>query len=124
MGSRRLAVFGCCARTPKFGVHSTASRSIPGDAQIHFCCASRTSLTAVPGDTSAMESLERLQGLHADLVAFSETRLANIDRLWQELEESIQDFKKLLDKSTPAASDRDAYNNGTLLIELHDRPSC
>jgi nuclear pore complex protein Nup205 len=61
---------------------------------------------------SAMESLERLQGLHADLVAFSETRLINIDRLSQELEDSIQDFKNLLDKAATAASDRDAYNNG------------
>jgi nuclear pore complex protein Nup205 len=61
-----------------------------------------------------MDSLERLQGLHADLVAFTETRLPNIDRLWQELEESIQDFKNLLDKSAPASSDRDAYNQGGL----------
>ena len=60
-----------------------------------------------------MDSLERLQGLHADLIAFTETRLANIDRLWQELEDSIQDFKKLLDNSIPAPTDRDAYNNGT-----------
>ena len=59
-----------------------------------------------------MDSLERLQGLHADLVAFTETRLANIDRLWHELSESIQDFKNLLDKSTAAPSDREAYNNG------------
>lgn len=59
-----------------------------------------------------MESLERLQGLHADLVAFAETRLANIDRLWQELEASIQDFRRLLDKPVPTANDRDAYNNG------------
>ncbi|OCT45321.1 nuclear pore complex protein [Cladophialophora carrionii] len=63
-----------------------------------------------------MESLERLQGLHADLVAFSETRFANIDRLWQELEGSLQDFRRLLDKSTSAASDRDAYNNGKLSV--------
>lgn len=45
-----------------------------------------------------MESLERLQGLHQDLVAFSETKLASIDRLWQELEASIEDFQALLDK--------------------------
>jgi len=62
-----------------------------------------------------MDSLSRLQGLHADLVAFTETRLANIDRLWQELEDSIQDFKKLLDKTTPTSADRDAYNNGVMI---------
>ncbi|KIW21548.1 hypothetical protein PV08_02128 [Exophiala spinifera] len=63
-----------------------------------------------------MESLLRLQGLHADLVAFAETRLANIDRLWQELEDSIQDFKSLLDKTVPSASDREAYNGGKLKV--------
>ncbi|KIY04033.1 uncharacterized protein Z520_00725 [Fonsecaea multimorphosa CBS 102226] len=64
-----------------------------------------------------MDSLSRLQGLHADLVAFTETRLANIDRLWQELEDSIQDFRKLLDKTTPTSADRDAYNNGKLSVD-------
>lgn len=59
-----------------------------------------------------MDTLERLQGLHADLLSFTETRLANIDRLWQELEESVQDFRKLLDKPTPSDSDREAYNSG------------
>ncbi|OAG42831.1 hypothetical protein AYO21_02782 [Fonsecaea monophora] len=61
-----------------------------------------------------MDSLSRLQGLHADLVAFTETRLANIDRLWQELEDSIQDFRKLLDKTAPTAADRESYNNGVI----------
>lgn len=59
-----------------------------------------------------MESLLRLQGLHADLLAFAETRLANIDRLWQELEDSIQDFRRLLDKAVPSACDREAYSSG------------
>ena len=63
-----------------------------------------------------MDSLARLQGLHADLVAFTETRLANIDRLWQELEDSIQDFRRLLDKPTAESSDREAYNNGTVSL--------
>ncbi|KIV87816.1 hypothetical protein PV11_03336 [Exophiala sideris] len=65
---------------------------------------------------STMDSLIRLQGLHADLVAFSETRLANIDRLWLELEESIQDFRRLLDKSSPPANDRENYNNGKISV--------
>lgn len=60
-----------------------------------------------------MESLERLQGLHADLVAFSEQRLVTIDRLWQELESSIQEFRKLLDKPTPSPTDREIYKDGT-----------
>ena len=58
-----------------------------------------------------MESLERLQDLHADLVAFTETRLANIDRLWQELENTLDDFRKLLDVPTPTPAEKDAYNN-------------
>ncbi|KAJ9634965.1 uncharacterized protein PV06_08660 [Exophiala oligosperma] len=63
-----------------------------------------------------MESLLRLQGLHADLLAFAETRLANIDRLWQELEDSIQDFRRLLDKAVPSACDREAYSSGKLTV--------
>lgn len=59
-----------------------------------------------------MDSLQRLQGLHADLQAFTETRLANIDRLWQELEETVQEFRQLLDKPTPSTSEREAYNTG------------
>lgn len=59
-----------------------------------------------------MDSLERLQGLHVDLVSFIEARLANINRLSQELEDSIQDFRNLLDKPSTAAGERDAYNKG------------
>jgi len=59
-----------------------------------------------------MESIQRLQGLHADLVAFTESKLANVERLWQELEDSIQDFRALLDKNTVSTADRDAYNGG------------
>ena len=44
------------------------------------------------------ESLARLQGLQADLVAFSESRLPTLQRLWTELEESLDDFRKLLDR--------------------------
>lgn len=59
-----------------------------------------------------MESLQRLQGLHADLQAFAETRLANIDRLWHELEDTVQEFRRLLDKPSPSVSEREAYNAG------------
>lgn len=44
------------------------------------------------------DSLTRLQGLQADLLAFSESRFPNVERLWAELEVSIDDFRKLLDK--------------------------
>ncbi|OQU97455.1 hypothetical protein CLAIMM_03383 [Cladophialophora immunda] len=34
-----------------------------------------------------------------------------------ELEDSLQDFRKLLDKTTPTSADRDAYNNGKLSVD-------
>ena len=67
--------------------------------------------------TAIMESLERLQGLHADLIAFAETRLANIERLWQELEETLEEFRNLLDNPPVALSDRDAYNGGKVSVD-------
>jgi nuclear pore complex protein Nup205 len=64
-----------------------------------------------------MESLERLQGLYADLVAFSEAKLANIERLWQELEETLDDFRRLLDPPPVTSADRDAYNGGKVTVD-------
>ncbi|RMZ82388.1 hypothetical protein DV737_g2089, partial [Chaetothyriales sp. CBS 132003] len=62
-------------------------------------------------------SLERLQSLHADLVAYTESRLAAIDRLWQEMEDTLDDFRRLLDIPSPTSADSDAYNNhGKLTI--------
>lgn len=59
-----------------------------------------------------MESLERLQGLYEDLVVFSETRLANVERLWLELEASIEDFRKLFDKPPKTNSSRESLATG------------
>ena len=59
-----------------------------------------------------MESLKRLQGLYQDLTAFSETRLANIERLWIELEASIDDFRKLLDKPHKNNASRELLAKG------------
>lgn len=56
-----------------------------------------------------MESLERLQGLHADLITFRETRLANVERLWQELQDSVQEFRSLLGKPQASAASREAF---------------
>lgn len=61
-----------------------------------------------------IDSLTRLQGLQADLVAFSESRLLNVDRLWTELEDSIADFRKLLDRQNKNDSSRQALKAGTL----------
>ena len=59
-----------------------------------------------------MESLGRLQGLYQDLTAFSETRLANIERLWVELKASIEDFRKLLDKPPKSNASRESIAKG------------
>lgn len=59
------------------------------------------------------DTLTKLQGLQADLVAFSESRLPNLERLWGELEGSIADFKKLLDKQQKNDKSRQALKAGT-----------
>jgi nuclear pore complex protein Nup205 len=59
-----------------------------------------------------MESLERLQGLYQDLTAFSETKLADIERLWVELEASIEDFRKLLDRPPKKNASRESLAKG------------
>lgn len=61
-----------------------------------------------------MESLERLQGLHQDLLAFSETRLASIERLWLQVEASVEDFRKLLDKSPKNNASRQSLAKGNI----------
>ena len=70
-----------------------------------------------------MDSLSRLQGLHDDLVVFTE-RIANIERLSQQLENTVSDFKKLLDKPTPSASDRERYNKGTDMNHTFSQAPC
>lgn len=62
-----------------------------------------------------MESLERLRELYDDLLAFSETRLANVDRLWLELEASVQQFRKLLDNSAKSNASRDLLTSGRMM---------
>lgn len=65
-----------------------------------------------------MESVARLRELHDDLIAFSEGRLASIQRLAQELEDSIQDFQKLLEKSKQDPVSRDTLAKGLPLRVL------
>jgi nuclear pore complex protein Nup205 len=61
------------------------------------------------------DSLTRLQGLQADLVAFSESRLLNVDRLWTELEDTIADFRRLLDRQNKNDRSRQALKAGTFV---------
>lgn len=78
---------------------------------------------SIPNYLSAygMESLERLQGVYQDLVAFSETRLANIERLWVELEASVDDFRALLDKPPKNNASRESLATGTKTSLTVDR---
>lgn len=70
------------------------------------------------------DSLTRLQGLQADLVAFSESRLLNVDRLWTELEDSIADFRKLLDRQNKSDKSRQALKAGTLFQDSEEEEDC
>lgn len=60
------------------------------------------------------DSLEALQGLHRDLLALSEARLPNIERLWAELLARVDEFKKLLDKPRKNDRSREALKKGAL----------
>lgn len=64
-----------------------------------------------------MDSLERLQGLHADLIAVSQRTLVNIDRLWHDLEASIEDFRSLLDKTQSTADEARAFREGKIEVD-------
>ena len=69
-----------------------------------------------------MESLARLNELYKDLVDFSQSRLVNIERLWLELEDSLQDFRSLLDKKSKSDESRRHLESGqffSMLIVLH-----
>ncbi|KAL1628628.1 hypothetical protein SLS56_005737 [Neofusicoccum ribis] len=63
------------------------------------------------------DSLEALQGLHRDLLALSEARLPNIERLWAELLARVDEFKKLLDKPRKNDRSREALKKDTLEID-------
>lgn len=54
--------------------------------------------------------MERLEGLRRDLFAFTESRLAAVDRLQAELDASIGDLRKLLDKKRKSEESRKIIN--------------
>ena len=78
----------------------------------------------VRGDSAlrdtAMEQddLEALQGLHQDLIAVSNSQLRNVDRLWNELDARIEEFRQLLDKPRKNDASREMLSSGmfSLLI--------
>lgn len=61
------------------------------------------------------DSLDGLRGLHQDLLALSEARLTNVERLWIELESRVEEFRKLLDKPG-----KNEMSRQTVLAGKHD----
>ena len=53
-----------------------------------------------------------LQSLHRDLLALSESRLPNLERLWVELEDRLETLKKLLDKPSKNVQHRQMVSSG------------
>ena len=56
------------------------------------------------------EPFERLQNLQRDLVSFTESRMANVNRLSDELETSIEDLRRLLERKRKSQKSRDALS--------------
>jgi hypothetical protein len=63
-----------------------------------------------------MDRLEMLQGLHEDLLAVGQTRFANIERLCSELEQHLEDFKRLLEKKPRNDGSRQTLGSGALAL--------
>ena len=61
------------------------------------------------------DSLEGLRAIHQDLVALSENRLANVEKLWADLEARIEEFRKLLDKPEKSDPSRKVLSSGIWL---------
>jgi nuclear pore complex protein Nup205 len=57
-------------------------------------------------------SLEDIQALHADLLALSESRLLNIERLGNQLDATLKDFRALLDKNPRNDKSRETLGKG------------
>lgn len=68
-----------------------------------------TSISTMADESHCLESL---QELHADLVALSESRLSNLDRLALQLEEHVHVFKALLDKKPRSEQSRKIVQPG------------
>lgn len=65
-------------------------------------------------DFDGSESLERLQGLQRDLISLSESRLANVERLWLELDAHVEEFRQLLDRKPQSEASRQKLLTGRL----------
>lgn len=63
----------------------------------------------------AEDGLERLQGLHHDLIALYEAKLPTINRLLLELESRAAEFQNLLDKKSKSETSLKALQQGEQL---------
>lgn len=63
------------------------------------------------------DNLTSLRGLHQDLLALEKSQLLNVERLWEELESRIDEFRKLLDKSPRKEASRNAILSGKLILK-------
>jgi hypothetical protein len=90
------------------------------------CKSSRTS-AAAPSLTSScaadyfkamseLGGLERLESLHRDILALSQYRLSNVERLWVQLEAHIGEFRHLLEKKTRSEQSRKSLATGTATL--------
>ena len=60
-----------------------------------------------PGDQAG------LRALHADLIAVSNAQLAHVDRLWEELQTRIEEFRTLLNRPPKSDESRKQLRTGT-----------
>jgi hypothetical protein len=72
-----------------------------------------------------MDSLEALQGLHRDLLILTESRLPSLQRLSEELDSQLEDFRALLSKSPRKEESRKIVQSGqsshvTFRIHTHN----
>lgn len=63
-------------------------------------------------------SLERLQGLYQDLIALERSQLHSFENLLVELEERVDEFRKLVDKTSKNEISRKALLSGRCLSIL------
>lgn len=69
---------------------------------------------------SSTPSLDALQGIHRDLIALSESRLLAVDRLLNELEAQVEEFRKLLSKKVKNDESRKRLSAGKIGLESRD----
>ena len=76
---------------------------------INYCPTKIHGLMEDPG------GLAGLRGLHHDLLALETSQLANVERLWADLEARVSEFRTLLDKPAKNEKSRKALSSGKVI---------